>query len=270
MADHLIVPVDGSHESWKAFDVALALATACDGRITVVEVVDDVADVAQAEQVMHARVAESGTSDIDVETIIELTKSGVAAALKAVLDRDEGAMFVMGSHGRGRSAALLGSITDDLLRTTYGPMIVVGPHAEVPDFSGPVLVTVDGSEVSESAVPLAAAWSIELGGAAWLVQVLDPDLVIPPDISENVYVSRVASRFEALSSRPVHTEVLHGRHPVDAITAFAASKHAALIVAATHGRTGASRLTMGSTAAGLVKRARCPVLLIRPPHFPKG
>ena len=169
MADHLIVPVDGSHESWRAFDVALALAKVCNGRITVVEVVDGVADVSEAKDVMHSRVTETDLSGVDVATIVELTTSDIATALKALLDREEGAMFVMGSHGRGRSAALLGSITDELLRTTFGPMIVVGPHAEVPDFSGPILVTVDGSDVSESAVPLAAAWAIELGSPAWLV-----------------------------------------------------------------------------------------------------
>ncbi|NND73724.1 MAG: universal stress protein [Ilumatobacter sp.] len=264
----MIVPVDGSHDSWKAFDVALALARAVDGQVEVVEIVSDQSDASLALKTMHERVAETDTTGIDVTTSVEVTGNDVVSALVAVFDRHEGSTFVMGSHGRGRSAALIGSVTDELLRTTYGPMVVVGPDAAVPDFTGPVVVTVDGSALSESAVSLAAAWSIELGSAVWIVQVLEPNLRLPPDVSEAVYTSRLAHRLTALTNRPVQTEVLHGRDPVDAVNTFAASVGASLIVAGTHGRTGAARLTMGSTVAGFVKHGPCPVLLIRPPHFP--
>ncbi len=268
MVEQLIVPVDGSHESWNAFDVALALARACDGSIEVVEVVADPGDMTVALKTMKERIAETDTSGVQVGTSVEVTSSDVVSALAAVLERNEGATFVMGSHGRGRSAALLGSVASDLLRTTYGPMVVVGPEAQPSDFSGPVVVTVDGSELSESAVGLAAAWSIELGSEPWIVQVLEPDLVLPPDVAESVYISRVAHQLTSMSGRPVQAEVLHGRHPVEVVTKYAKSIGASLIVAGTHGRTGASRLTLGSTAAGFVKHGTCPVLLIRPPHFP--
>lgn len=268
MVDRLIVPVDGSHESWNAFDVALSLARACSGDIEVVEIVSDVGDAAHAIKTIDKRVAESDTAGVTVQTSVEATSTDVVTALAGMLDHSEGATFVMGSHGRGRSAALVGSVAQELLRTTYGPLVVVGPKSGVPDFSGPVVVTVDGSELSESAVALAAAWAIELGVVTWIVQVLDPDLQLPPDVSESVYTARVAHRMKAQTGREMQTEVLHGRHPAEMVTSFAASIGASLIVASTHGRTGAARLTLGSTAAGFVKHGSCPVLLTRPPHLP--
>src|SRR5262249_44246529 len=39
-----------------------------------------------------------------------------------------------------------------------------------------------------------------------------------------------------------------------------------LIVMGTHGRTGLSRLLMGSVAEQVVRKAPCPVLTVRPPH----
>lgn len=268
MVDQLIVPVDGSHESWNAFDVALSLARACGDRIEVVEVVADPVDMALALKTMRARVAETDTSGVEVATSVEVTRSDVVTALAAVQDRFESATFVIGSHGRGRSAALIGSVAGELLRTTFGPMVVVGPDSGPVDFTGPVVVTVDGSELSESAVALAAAWSIELGAELWIVQVLEPDLVLPADVAESAYTARLAQRLGSLTDHPVQTEVLHGRRPVAAVTDFARSIGASLIVAATHGRTGAPRLALGSTAAGFVRHAACPVLLVRPPHFP--
>lgn len=268
MVDHLIVPVDGSHESWRAFDVALSLARACSGDIDVVEIVSDTVDSALALKTMKERVAETDTTGVPVRVSVEITASDVVTALAVLLERSPGATIVIGSHGRGRSAALIGSVTEALLRETFGPLVVVGPEAGVPDFSAPVIVTVDGSELSESVVPLAAAWAIELGATVWVVQVLDPDLSLPPDVSEVMYVNRVAQRLSALGGRTVQTEVLHGRHPADTVADYARDIGAALIVAATHGRTGASRLALGSTAAGLVKHGPCPVLLSRPPQFP--
>lgn len=39
-----------------------------------------------------------------------------------------------------------------------------------------------------------------------------------------------------------------------------------MIVASSHGRSGLSRLVMGSVTAGLVRHATCPVAVIRLPH----
>lgn len=51
--------------------------------------------------------------------------------------------------------------------------------------------------------------------------------------------------------------------PVREIVAFAEREHVDLIVMGSHGRTGLSRLVMGSVAEGVTRRATCPVLIVK-------
>jgi len=57
-------------------------------------------------------------------------------------------------------------------------------------------------------------------------------------------------------------EILTGSAP-DALAEAAEKAHAELMVVGTHGRTGISRMVMGSVAARLVCTAPCPVLTVR-------
>ena len=61
----------------------------------------------------------------------------------------------------------------------------------------------------------------------------------------------------------VHCELVAGG-AADVVTAVAAKYGADIIVAGTRGRTGLTRLFLGSTAARLMAIARCPVLTVRP------
>ncbi len=53
--------------------------------------------------------------------------------------------------------------------------------------------------------------------------------------------------------------------PADAIVRLAETENVDLIVMGTHGRTGLSRLVMGSVAEAVVRRAPCPVLTYKQP-----
>src|SRR5439155_18076193 len=50
----------------------------------------------------------------------------------------------------------------------------------------------------------------------------------------------------------------------EAIVEYAKDVHADIIVVGTHGRSGVSRLLMGSVAEHVVRTAPCPVLVVRP------
>jgi nucleotide-binding universal stress UspA family protein len=53
--------------------------------------------------------------------------------------------------------------------------------------------------------------------------------------------------------------------PAESIADAAAEEHADLIVVGTHGRTGLTRLVIGSVAERVVRVAHCPVLIVKPP-----
>ena len=267
MVQHLIVPVDGSDASWRAVDVAVGLARRGDASLDVVEVVFDQHDLADAEARVAERLDQHDTSGVKVSAYVRVAAESVAEAIANEVEQHPEVTVVLASHGRGRSAALLGSVTEELLERIFGPVLVVGPHATTSGFDGPVIATVDGSDASESVLPLAAAWGIELGCEPWIVEVADPDANISGDVSESAYPARLARRLARDSGHPVQFEVLHGEHVHDEVADFASSIKAALIVASTRGRTGMSRFVIGSTAAAIVRHAPCPVLLVRPPHL---
>lgn len=264
---HLIVPIDGSDASWHAFDVAVALAQRADAAVQAVEVVFDEDEVGPATARLADGVDERETASVDVTVDAPVAEIGVAASVAALVEGGEGAVVVMASHGRGRSAALMGSITEELLLQTFGPVLVVGPEAAVPDFSENIVVGLDGSEHSESVLGLASAWAIELGVTPWLVEVIDPRERRPPDVYDTAYVSRLASKLASSSGHTAEYEALNHTDAADAICEFAEGLQASMIVCATHGRTGLARMVVGSTAAKIIRHAPCPVLVSRSPHL---
>ena len=69
---------------------------------------------------------------------------------------------------------------------------------------------------------------------------------------------------------PTVAGVKYERHyltgvPSSAIVDFAADNHIDLIVMASHGRSGISRLLMGSMAEGVMRKSLCPVLVVKQP-----
>jgi len=69
----------------------------------------------------------------------------------------------------------------------------------------------------------------------------------------------------------IETAILHGS-AASALSDFAKEKGADVIVVGTHGRAGLSRTFLGSTSAGLVRKAPCPVLVVKmkPEEAEKG
>jgi nucleotide-binding universal stress UspA family protein len=135
---------------------------------------------------------------------------------------------------------------------------------------GRLLVSSDGSDFSNSIVPIAATWSDRLQLEPWLTEVVgpdeDPEPAHHPVPNREVEAARkrlgtLAAGFQPATAANIH--VLHGA-PGRSIPSFAERLPAALIAIATHGRSGLTRLTMGSVANEIVRHAPCPVLITRP------
>ncbi len=269
MVPQLIVPVDESAESWRAFDVALQLAAHTRSDVRVVEVATDPADGRFTHERLIDEINRRGPFDVGVTVEVRLTADWIASELAKLVSLHPDAIVVMSSHGKGRSAAILGSVTDDLMRRTFGPIVVVGPHVQPSDFSGPILVSVDGSQESEVALPLAAAWAAELNTTPWIVHVASPAESTSDrsnDVVETAYSARLARELAAFSGHAVEYDELHGRHPERDIPDYARRHGASMIVASSHGRSGLSRLAAGSVTSGFVRNATCPVTVVRLPH----
>lgn len=267
MFQQLVVPVDGSDRSFEAIPIAARMAAAVDGKLEVVTVVDRLADVALARNELERGVAELGELAVEPMQHV-LAGDSVADTLAHHVESLSGATVLMSSHGHGRSAAVLGSTTDAVLRRLFGPVIVVGPRAtEAPGrLGGRFVVPLDGSQRAESVLSIVAAWAVEFEGVPWLIEVVDEN-PHPLDVVESSYVSRRAGELRKRIDTDVEFEVLHGGNPSRPIVDFAQTNSASLIFMTTHGRTGIDRLRTGSVAAEVVRHATCPVVLYRPPDM---
>ena len=220
----------------------------------------------RAEEITRDRLAETPLS-VPVVVCARVLQRSVGRTIADHVANVDGGLIVMSTFGRGRSEAILGSVALDVLRATDGPVVAVGPKADTDraDHRGELIVPVDGSEFSETVLPLAAALGAGLEARPWVVEVLDPDQDRIEDVVESSHAARLARDLTRQTHHDAQFEVLHSTHPGRAIAEFAESVEASLIVASTHGRTGLARLAVGSVAMEMVRHARCPVVLRRPP-----
>lgn len=261
-----MVPVDGSAISASVLPLALDYATAVGGRVEVVSSIDASGNRDAAARRIHMAMAEVDEPPVEIRAR-ELVAESPGMAISDFIAESPEAIVMMSSHGYGRSAAVLGSVTDDVLRRAGRPVLVVGPKVDRDHASlgGEYVVGVDGSARAETVLPLAAAWAAEFGAVPRLVEAVDRDAEHGDD-PESWYCERLATELRERTGARFESEVVRGSRLSDAVIEFAAARSASLIFATTHGRTGLQRLRSGSVAAGIVRNAPCPVVLYHPPE----
>jgi nucleotide-binding universal stress UspA family protein len=186
----------------------------------------------------------------------------------------------MATHGRGRSAALVGSVATALLRHSDVPVLLVGPRATLGEAPAKRLVVcVDGSPESEGLVPVAAAWASALGLAMSIVTVAEPvpesvrehghfSRMFGPDIDAEVYIAGLVrlwtDRVAGIDGTAIYNPVTVGGAVVDHLE----TDPPALVLLGTRARTGLPRLVLGSVAATVVHESPCPALVVPVPGMP--
>jgi nucleotide-binding universal stress UspA family protein len=151
MYERILVPTDGSDVSERAVEYAVDLAATYGAEVHALYVVDiDAVNFGLGtEQVDRIRQGRFGEMDELRERAAEATGSVATAAAHGLTvveevrvghphavivdyaDTHDVDAIVMGSHGRsGIKRALLGSVTERVLRSTHRPVLVVGEEAE--------------------------------------------------------------------------------------------------------------------------------------------
>jgi nucleotide-binding universal stress UspA family protein len=200
-------------------------------------------------------------------------------------------LILMASHGRsGLKGWALGSVAEKVLRAAKKPVLLV--PAGVPDqvpfdqwTSRLLLVPLDGSDLAESVFPHIESLAGISNTQVVFLRVCEPPAMptyYSPELSEiplhwgqyaqqetsrckeisEKYLSDMQSRF-AKANITVRSEILVGK-AADEIINFANKTPNGLIVMATHGRSGLSRLVYGSVAASILVGVSNPILLIKP------
>ena len=134
-----------------------------------------------------------------------------------------------------------------------------------------ILCPVDFSEHFDSALRLATTLAKEDNATLHLVHVYEDISHVdagfggyaPPPMEADECRQKL-EHLQVGDGIEAKREMIKG-HPADAILEYASRNNVDLIVMGTHGRTGLSRLLMGSVAEQIVRKSKCPVLTVREP-----
>ena len=144
-----------------------------------------------------------------------------------------------------------------------------------------IVVPLDGSAFAEQVLPVALRIAARAGAELHVVEAHVPYELQGVDSGkwdntvrqrERRYLVHIAERIAAVEKQPPHVALV-GADAVKSIGAYVGRVPSPLIVMTSHGRTGLSRLWLGSVADGLVRSAVAPVLMVRPSegaHAPLG
>lgn len=137
-----------------------------------------------------------------------------------------------------------------------------------------ILVAFDFSDTSRSALTYGENLARAFGGRLHVLHVADvistsaaqfyPEGPGEPEAKATELATHQLRELLASDHTDAQIAVRVSPSPAQEIVAYAKEIHADVIVVGTHGRSGVSRLLMGSVAEHVVRSAPCPVLVVRP------
>ena len=133
-----------------------------------------------------------------------------------------------------------------------------------------ILLPLDGSEISESAIPHVQALALGCGTKkvtiAHVVERKRYEGMLAAGKRPGVYLQRTAERLKAKGIN-THIELLTG-DASEAIVSYADNSPCDIIVMASHGRSGVTRWAIGSVADKVFRASSVPVLMVKASERP--
>ena len=294
MFRRIVVPVDGSAFAESAISTALAIAAKTDGEVRLAMVNEPVnlppGTWAEAFLENHARYLETAVAKVEdgaaegVQVSSVLLEGEVSRALVAEAEAWEADLVVMSTHGHGGLARIwLGSVTDEVVRASPAPVLLVRPPEDGRDLPvAPagfrhVVITLDGTPFAEQAIEPALALGRLFGASFTLLRTVPYPVMVsaylPDTVEQNetfflqaeelarTYLEEVRG---GLGDPSIGTAVIVGPTPARGVLDHVAEHDADLIAMASHGRHGLARAALGSITDKVVRGAGATVLVVHP------
>jgi nucleotide-binding universal stress UspA family protein len=285
----ILVPLDGSKLSASIIPEARKLAGPGGELILVHDVLHAVRNPETGEQ--SQRYAIDTFYEYLDRLAYDLRADGVKVRVEALVIADTAVaideaarifnvdMIACATHGRSALGRLVrGGVAWRAVANSPVPVMLLhvdDAYGAMPTFMPDrILVPLDGSAYSETALPLAGELAEEWKAEVVLTQVV-PDVhvndgpftygaydIIPEILHAEVKEARdhLVELARTLPVR-VHVEVSSGP-VIDALVSSIARNGVTHVVMASHGRTGLSRVIVGSVADGLIHRLHLPIVVI--------
>lgn len=256
MAVNVIVPLDGSGPAESALHCGRSLAAKLGGHLVVVASTTDDSEYGDLAAYL------SGL-ELPHESHREIrARLDAAKAIDTVTRQWAPSVVCMSAHGRtARTAAVLGSVTAQVLREGAAPVLIVGPRVDwsATTTCDSLLVCVDDTPDSMVAVEPARQLATELGVPLNFVTVVEQSTTA--DNARDAVRARLAENDETSAD----VEVVVAGDVASALVQQARARPGTVLAMGTHGRTRAQKLVAGSATLSVIRHAGSPVLAV-PPH----
>jgi nucleotide-binding universal stress UspA family protein len=268
--DGIVVPLDDSRLSERALRVAAELATRLDADLTLFGAVATEDEARDRERRLARLAAALHMPRADCSVVVDLDPAG---AIHEALKRHPGSLACMASHGRGRSAAILGSVSNEVLARGHDPLVLVGHVYDEERVGRGDVAAVDGSPAAPRIARVASQWASLLDEALTIVVVAEP---VPPPVRGGEVrrsfgpadpESYLHGFVETLTRSGAEVEV--GGHveydpisPQSGILTYLSEHRCSFVVVGSRARTGLARLVFGSVAAGILFGSPVPLLVV--------
>ena len=285
--DRILWPTDLSEGAARAFPHAAALAEWHEAELHILHVADEGSEGTEGFPLSEGTLGNYLPGGEDAAppltpqsmSIRQEQRPGAAPAETIVAYAEDEAidLVVMGTHGkRGLRRLLIGSVTEEVARTAPCPVFTVrAADGHMPARKvRTILAPVDFSDASTLAVRHAKELALTYGSQVTLLHAVE-EAVYPsaygveaaplpnPNIVDRVEKSLANMARDEIGYEHVTVEAKIGYAP-SVILDHAETADVDLIVIASHGRTGLERMLLGSVAERVVRRAPCPVFIVKP------
>lgn len=268
----IVLATDGSEYSAAAEAAAVEMARRCDARLLVTRVVltnpeyealvpDRVQKAEIEAQAQIDQIAEQArTAGVRAETVLRQGSDPYHEVVR-VADEKHADVVVMGRRARSDLARLMvGDSTAKVIGLASCSVLVVPRDTRMPEKG--IVVATDGSRLGDAAAYSAVRLVSLCGLPLTAVSVLSTDSAAEERAEAQAAVERVR-KSAAKEQVEVAAILQEGRRPETAILETAKARGADMIVVGSHGRTGLSRLMMGSVSERVIGNADCPVLVVK-------
>ncbi len=270
----ILVPVDGSAISTRAFPVAIMLAQAIGADLTLLKI-DPPADERSDEELAQrsaaaylARLAETVRRDYGLQAHVSLRQGSAAQEIAEAAN--DASYVVMASHSHeGFNLLMLGSVTEEVIDRSPVPVVVVPVRARLYDTVPPrrIVIPLDGSALAGSILPFVKDLAGTCGAEIEILQVQRPtrpavgslagigqllDGLSPTEVEEVTH--------EAASALPERRRLEIGE-PSREIIDVADLDQAGLVALTTRGRDGLESPHKSPVALAVMRHARVPILI---------
>lgn len=134
-----------------------------------------------------------------------------------------------------------------------------------------ILVPVDFSECTEKALGYAVPFAKQFGATLTLLHVIEPtfmpatEMGVIVDVDTSDEAKQELEKLHAQIEGQVRCQIMMRNGMAESeILKVARELACDLIILSTHGRTGMERLLLGSTVEKVMRRAGCPIFIVRP------